>query len=250
MARRHKPSSWQALPYKFDSQIQDEVKKCYRPEVMENIVKAACLEKIDPDPAKHVELAKIIEHAIIYFGVEAKNRLNLSKRPTPAQRKAALKKVEKTAHTLNEILKTLDSDSTDDLRRAMSSDLFSEHALGIDLKSVFHQPRAYAKFQALLDIISKLEQWATIAQEHTQEPKDGNKPADVKRWFAEDIIDLWITIGYEKPTVTWDPIHSKTTGALMEFTNAAAGPLGLEPIEAALRQGIEEWKKKGHKTPR
>ena len=250
MPRRHKPSSWQALPYKFDRQIQDEVEKCYPPQVMENIIKAARIEKIEPDPAKQVESAEIIKHAIIYFGIDAKNRLNLSKRPKPAQRKAALKKVERASHTLKELLKTLDSDSSDDFKRAMLSDSFSDHALGINLKSASHRSRGYAKFQALLDIIDKLEQWATIAQEHTQEPKDGNKPADVKRWFAEDIIDLWITIGHKRPTLTWDENHSKTTGALMEFTNAAAGPLGLERMEAALRQAKELWKKKGHKTPR
>jgi len=250
MPRRHKPSPWQALPYKFDSQIQDEVKKCYPPHVMENIIKAARIEKIEPDPAKQVESAEIIKHAIIYFGIDAKNRLNLSKRPTPAQRKAALKKVERASHTLKELSKTLDSDSSDDFKRAMLSDSFSDQALSIDPGYAAYPFRGYAKFRALLNIISKLEQWSTIAQEHTQKPKDGNKPADVRRWFAEDIINLWITIGHKKPTLTsrWD--NSKTTGALMEFTNAAAGPLGLLPMEAALRQAKELWKKKGPEPPR
>ena len=253
MARRHKPSSWQALPYKyFDRQTEEEVKKCYPPHVMKDIIKAACLEKIEPDPDEQVKLAKKIELAIISLGVETKNLHNLSKRPTPAQRKAALRKVEKASHTLNEILNKLDSDSTDDLRRAMSSDSFSDHALSIDMKSVFHQPRAYAKYHILLDIISKLEQWAAIAQKYTQEPKDGDKPADVKRWFAEDIIKIWIMIGYKKPTITWrgDYNPPRTIGALMEFTNAAARPLGLLPMEAALRQAIQLWKKKGPEPPR
>jgi hypothetical protein len=246
MARRHKPSSWQASPWKFDSQIQDEVKKCYPPQVMKKIIEAACLEKVSPDSVKQAELAKIIEHNIINLGVWTKNWLNLSQRPTPAQRKAALRKIEKAAHTLNEILKTLDSDSSDDLRRVMLSDPFSSQVLGNNpqLAAVLSL-RGYAKFQTLVDIISKLEQWATIAQEHTKELKDGDRPADVKRWFAKGLIEIWIMIGYKKPTVTsrWD--YSKTTGALMEFTNAAAGPLGLLPMEAALRQEIKLWKKKG-----
>ena len=250
MPRRHKPSSWQARPFKSDSQIQEEVKKCYPPHVMKNIIKAACLEKIEPDSVKQAELAKKIELAIISLGVWTKNWHNLRERPTPAQRKAALRKVEKTAHTLNEILKTLDSDSSYDLRRAMLSDSFSDHALGIDPESAAYPFRGYAKFQTLLDIISKLEQWATKAQEHTQKPKDGDNRADVKRWYAEGLIEIWITIVHKRPTLTWDGNHSKTTGALMEFTNAAARPLGLEPMEAALRQEIKLWKKKGPEPPR
>lgn len=144
----------------------------------------------------------------------------------------------------------LDSDSSEDLRRAMLSDSFSDHALGIDPESAAYPFRGYAKFQTLMDIICKLEQWAAKAQEHTQEPKDGDNRADVKRWFAEGLIDLWTTIGYKKPTVTWDGNHSKTTGALMDFANAAAGPLGLLPMEAALRHEIQLWKKKGPEPPR
>ncbi len=249
MPRRHKPSSWQASPWKFDRQIQDEVKKCYTPQVMKNIIKAARLEKIEPDLVKQAKLAKIIKQNIISLGVWTKNLHNLSNRPTPAQRKAALRKIEKTTHTLNEIFKTLDSDSSYDLRRAMLSDPFSDHALGIDPESAAYPSRGIAKFQTLLDIISKLEQWATRAQVHTKELKDGDKPADVKRWFAEGIIDIWITIGHKRPTLTWDGNHSKTTGALMEFTNAAAGPLGLLTMEAALRQAKELWKKRGRKRP-
>jgi hypothetical protein len=246
MPRRHKPSPWQALPYKFDSQIQDEVKKCYPPEVMENIIKAACLEKIQPDPAKRAEIAKAIENSIIYLGIDTKNWQNLPNRPTPSQREAALRKVEKATHTLNEILKTLDSDSSYDLRWAMLSDSFSDRALGIEQESADYPFRGIAKFQTLLDITNKLEQWAATAQERTKEKKDGNKPADVKRWFAERITKIWIMIGYEKPTITTRTDNSKTTGPLMEFTNAAAGPLGLLPMEAALKEEIKLWREKRH----
>jgi len=176
--------------------------------------------------------------------------LNLSKRPTPVQRKTALKKIEKAAHTLNELFKTLDSDSTDDLRRSMLSDPFSYQALGTDPElDAAHPLLGYAKFQTLIDITNKLEQWAMIAQKNTQKPKDGDNPADVKRWFAEGLIKIWIKIGYEKPTISWrgDYELPKTTGPLMEFANAAACPLGLLPIEGALRQEIALWKKKGHK---
>jgi hypothetical protein len=220
---------------------------------MKQIIKAARLEKIEPDLRKQAELAKIIEHNIIRLGLWTVNWQNLSNRPTPAQRKAALKKIEKASHTLNEVLKKLDSDSSDDLRRAMLSDSFSNHALGTNPELDAPRPlRGYAKFQTLLGICNKLEQWAAIAQEHTKEPKDGDKPADVKRWFAEGLIDIWILIGYKKPTITvrWDCDPQKTTGALMKFANAAARPLGLEPMEAALRQAIELWRKKGHKPPR
>jgi hypothetical protein len=246
MARYHKPSSWQAVRWRFDSQMEDEVKKCYPPQVMKEIIKAACLGKIEPDLDKQAELAKIIEHNIINLGAWTKNWLNLSNRPTPVQRKAALKRIGKMARTLSEGLKTLDSDSADDLRRAMLSDPFSSRALGTEPELSAADPRlGYAKFQTLTDISSKLEQWAAIAQEHTKEPKDGNKPADVKRWFAGGLIQIWVMIGYKKPTIAWRDDQSKTTGALMEFTNAAARPLGLDPMEAALRQEIELWKKKG-----
>jgi len=176
--------------------------------------------------------------------------LNLRERPTPAQRKAALKKVEKAVHTLNDVLNTLDYDSADDLQRMLLSDPFSNQALGIDPESAPYPLRGYAKFKTLLDIISKLEHWAATAQEHTKELKYGDKRADVKRTYAEKLIEIWIMIGYKKPTITsrWD--NSKTTGALMEFTNAAAGPIGLERMEAALRQAIKLWKNKGPEPPR
>ncbi|MGD0275338.1 MAG: hypothetical protein ABSB79_04655 [Syntrophales bacterium] len=251
MVRTHKPSSWQAGPWRFDRQTQEEVKKCYPPQVMEEIIKAARLEKITPDLKKQAKLAKIIERNIISLGEWIINCRNLSDRPSPAQRKAALEKIEKAVHTLNVSLKKLDSDSSDDLRRTMLSDSFSNWALGTDPELDAPRPlRGYAKFQTLVDIISKLEQWAAIAQEHTQEPKDGDKHADIKRWFAEGLIEIWILIGYKKPTITWRYDYSKTTGALMEFANAAARPLKLDPMEAALRQEIEQWKKKGPKPPR
>jgi hypothetical protein len=182
-----------------------------------------------------------------------KKWLNLRKRPTPAQRKAALKKVEKAVHTLNEIFKTLDYDSADDLRRTMLLDPFSSQALGNtpNLDPAFPL-RGVANFQTLLDIIGTLEQWATTAQEHTKKLKDGDRRADVKRWFAEGIIDIWILIGHKEPTLTWrgDYNPQRTTGALMEFANAAAGPLELLPMEATLRQEIKLWKKKGPEPPR
>jgi hypothetical protein len=247
MPRRHKPSLWQPTNWRFDRQLQREVKKYYPPEVMEEIIKAARLEKIEPNSAKQRKLAIIIKNNIIILGVWTKNWLNLSKRPTPAQRKAALRRIEKKVHTLNEALKKLDYDSSDDLRSAMLSDPFSHQALSTDPElGAGHSLRGYAKFKTLLDIISKLEQWAAKAQEETKKPKDGDKRADVKRWFAEGLIDIWIMIGYKKPTITWRTYYPEgTPGPLMEFTNAAARPLGLLPMEAALRQAIKEWKKKG-----
>jgi hypothetical protein len=217
---------------------------------MKEIVKAACLEKIESDSAKRAKLAKILEQNIINLGVWTKNWLNLPKRPTPAQRKAALKKVGKAAHSLTEQLKMLDGDSNDDFRRAILSDPFSSRALGFDLKfAATHPSRGYAEFRVLIDIIIKLEQWAAIAQEITQEPKDGDKLADIKRWYAEGLIQIWIMIGHKRPTITWRWDRSKTTGALMKFANAAARPFGFEPMEAALRQEIEQWRKTGPKPP-
>lgn len=253
MTRHHKPSSWQSGRKRFDSQIQEEVRKCYPPVVMGKIIKAACLEKIQFDLDKQAELAELIEHNIISLGVWAKNWLNLPSRPTPAQRKTALKKIEAAAHTLNALFKTLNSDSVDDLRRAMLSDAFSYRALGTDpALDPAHPELGYAKFQTLVDINNKLEQWAAIAQKNTMKPKDGDNAADVKRWYAEGLIKIWIKIGYEKPTITWrgDYDSPKTTGALMEFANAAARPLGLLPMEGALRQAITLWKKTGLKPPR
>lgn len=217
---------------------------------MEKIIQAARLEKIEPDSVKQTKLAKMIEHDIIFLGGFTKNWLKLKNRPTPAQRKTALKKIEKATHTLNGILKTLDGDSTDDLRKAMLSDPFSRQALGTD-PEVYpgHRTRGHAQFQTLFDIIYKLEDWSKIAQEQTNIPKDGDKPADVKRWFAEGIIKIWIRIGYEKPTLIWRRSQKITAGALMEFAEAAARPLGLEPIEAALREEIKVWKKRGPEPP-
>jgi hypothetical protein len=251
MARRYKPSSWQPSSWRLDSQIHDEVKKLYPPRVMKEIIRAARLEKIEPDSVKRAALAKTIECSIINLGVLIKNELNLSSRPRPAQRKAALKRIEKATHTLNEALKTLDGDSSDDLRRAMLSDPFSHHTLGIDPGlGAGHWSRRYGKFKTLLDIISKLEQWAAKAQEDTKKPKDGDKRADVKRWFAEGLIEIWIMIGHKKPTITWLWDKSETSGALMKFTNAAARPFNLLPMEAALREEIKQWKKKGPESPR
>lgn len=123
----------------------------------------------------------------------------------------------------------------------MLSDPFSYQALGTDPKSgAAHRLRGYAKFQTLLVIISKLEQWAAKAQKDTQTTKDGDKRADVKRWFAEGLIEIWIMIGYKKPTITSRYDCSKTTGALMEFTNAAARP----------QRRNKTMEKKGPKSPR
>jgi hypothetical protein len=246
MTRSHKPSSWQADPWRFDKWVHDEVKKLYPPQVMKEIIKAARLEKIEPNLRKRKRLERIIERNIINLAAWTINWSNLPNRPTPAQRKAALKRIEKATHTLNETLKTLDYDSSDDLRRTMLLDPFSHQALGTGPESgAAHWSRRYKEFQTMLDVISKLEQWAAIAQKDTQTPKDGNKRADVKRWFAEGLIDIWIMMGYKNPTITSRYDCSKTTGALMEFTNAAAGPLGLLPMEAALRQAMKQWRKTG-----
>ena len=150
MVRTHKPSSWQPAVWRLDNQLEEEVKKCYPPPVMEKIIQAARLEKIEPDSVKQTKLAKMIEHDIIFLGGFTKNWLKLKNRPTPAQRKTALKKIEKATHTLNGILKTLDGDSTDDLRKAMLSDPFSRQALGTD-PEVYpgHRTRGHAQFQTL-----------------------------------------------------------------------------------------------------
>lgn len=141
---------------------------------MGGIIKAAHLERIEPDLVKQAELAKAIEHNIIILGGWTINWLNLSNRPTPTQRKAGLKRIEKAARTLAEKLKALDGDSASDLRDAVLSDPFSKQALGTNPEIDETNPsQGYAKFQALLDIIGKLEQWATIAQERTRNPKDG-----------------------------------------------------------------------------
>jgi len=257
MPRTHKPSSWQPSNWQFDNKVLEEAKNCYPPPVMEEIIKVARLEKIESDPVKRKELEKILERNIIDLAVEMINLFNLLKRPRPAQRKAALKRIEKATHTMNEALMKLDGDSSEDLRRAMLSDSFSSWALGTTPEFDIPRPlRGYAKFNTLLDIISKLEQWAMAAQQRTVEPKDGDKRADAKHWFAKRLINIWITIGYKKPTVTWrgDLHPPKTTGIFMEFTNAAARPFNLLPMEAALRQGIKQWKidqgkKKGSKDP-
>jgi len=60
MTRHHKPSSWQSSNWRFDINIQEEVKKCYPPAVMKKIIKAACLEKIEPDPDKQAELDSVV----------------------------------------------------------------------------------------------------------------------------------------------------------------------------------------------
>jgi len=246
MVRHHKLSSWQAGSWQFDSQIQDEVKKCYPADIMKEIIKAAHLEKIATNLQKRQELEKVIETSIMMLGVWTKNWSNLPNRPTPAQRKVALKKVEKAAHVLNELFQTLDTDSYNDLRKAMLSDSYSDQVLAIDPRLDPTLPLQYAKFQTILGICSRLEQWAVAAQEHTKKPKDGDKNADIKRWFAEGLIKIWIKVGHEKPTISWrgDYELPKTNGPFMEFVNAAARPLGLIPMEFALRQEIDSWKKK------
>jgi len=254
MVRHYKISSWQPGSWPSGKQLESikaEVKDLYSPNVMKKIISAARLSKITPNSTKQAKLAKIIEQNIINFAIWIKSISNLEKRPLPAQRKAALKRVEKAANTLKDILQTLDGDSADNLRQAIMSDSEIKKILFSDPE--YNAPprlEEYIKCQALLNVVSKLEQWSQIAQKKTLKPKDGNRLADTKRWLAERLIKLWILIGYEKPTVTWCYEYSKTTGALMEFTNAAASPLGLLPMEAALRQEIELWKKAGHKPPR
>ena len=247
MVRQHKPSSWQPGRWNFSGEIEEDIKKCYPPEVMSKIVATTQLQKITTDADKQTELAKIIENNIIKLGVWTRNWATLPDRPTPAQRRSTLKKVETAAHTLNELLEALDGDCADDLRRVMLGDAaFSSHAFGTDPDLDVRNPRfGRAKFQALLNITTKLEEWVAAAQENTQKPKDGDKPADIKRWFAEGLIKIWVKIGYEKPTIVWSNNPPKATGALMEFTTAVAKPLGLNPMESALREAIAVWRKTG-----
>jgi hypothetical protein len=254
MVRHYKKSSWQPSSWPYGKQLdilEAEVRALYPPRVMKKIVSTARLNKITSNSTRQAKLAEVIENNIIIFATEIKSTSNLEKRPSPAQRKAALKRVEKAANTLKDILQTLDGDSSDDLRWEIMSDPERNKILFTDPEyNAPHRLEGYIKFQTLLNVIGKLEQWSQTAQNKTLEPKDGNRLADTKRWLAERLIQLWILIGYEKPTITWRYEYSKTTGALMEFVNAVAHPLGLKPMEAALRHQIDLWKKTEHKPPR
>jgi hypothetical protein len=255
MVRKYQKSSWQPTSWPSGNQLdilEGEVRALYTPQVMKTIIAAARLKKITSNTTKQAKLAKVIEQNIINLGIWIKSTSNLTRRPLPAQRKAALKKVAKAANTLKDILKALDGDSSDDLRWAIMSDLERNKILFTDPEyNAPHRLEGYIKFQALLNVVSKLEQWSQIAQKKTLKPKDGNRRADVKRQFTEGLIQIWILIGHKKPTVTSRSdykVHG-TSGALMEFTKAAASPLGLEPMEGALRQAIAQWKKTGLEPP-
>jgi hypothetical protein len=250
MPRTHKPSTWQAPAWKFNQEIYDEVVACYPPDLMQRIVASAHLDRIQPDAGKRAELARIVEHNIILLGVWTKNWLNLPKRPTPPQRKAALAKIRNAAKNLHEVLATLDSDAAEDFRRVMLADDFSRHALGIDPAIDMPGPmQGFAKYQTLVNLSQKIEQWASTARAGITARKEGNRSADVKRWYAEGLVDIWIQIGYKRPTITCDPIGGKAKGPLMEFATAAARPLRLFSMESAIRHAIAEWKKKGRTPP-
>ena len=245
MVRHYKPSTWRPGNWDFTGEAHEAVRQHYPSEVMNRIIKAARLGKLTSDIGRQTELAGIIETRIVQLGVWTINTAHLVKRPTIAERKAALIKIEKLALKLNQVLKNLDDDCSYDLRRAMLSDPYSYRALLTDpTLDAAHPLLGFAKYQTLINVSEKIPEWASIAQANTKKAKDGDKLADPKRWFAEGLVKIWIAIGYKKPTITYSSLRNppKATGALMEFVTLAAEPMGFKSMEATLRESIDLWK--------
>lgn len=242
MTRNYQQSDWKFSAWDFSNEAYGKAQALYPEERMRDIVKAARIDALTKNKSHRTRKATYLRKAVINLAAWTQNWKYLADRPSPAQRRATLMRLADSLSNTNEILNGLDSDTLDDLRIIIADDPISVKLLAIPDDCRAPIPLfSYVRLDNLRILINSMEQWSKLAAAKSRKAKkDGDLPADIKRWYVEGLIKIWLGVGHKKPTVT--TAGSYTKGAFMEFAKLASEPLGLWPLEATIRKEIQNYK--------
>lgn len=207
---------------------------------MEGIVVAAGL---DPAASEYEAKRHLLEYGTIRIAARVFALERLRSRASPSQRKAALILIERQSSQLLATLSRLDSDTKFDLCTAMTErhrDLITrgKRADDLGLLHQFGNPTYDAIVTNLVDMANAAgDAERSIADQKATARRLGNNPADVKNAAARLIAQLWTHLGHE-PRRSYDSDLKEETGPFLRFAQAIADPLGLGPMDFAVRSAI------------